>query len=196
MSPRSLFNIILKVIGIYFITTIFVALPTYVTLFYYYFSTPSANSKSNFSVILLILLSIFLFVLVIYFLLFKTNKLIDLFNLDKGLNDDYLSINLHRSTVLTIAIIVIGGIIVIEAIPVFTIALIDYWQPKQTRSLLNIGTTRSLGPLIAPGIKLLIGLLLLGNTKAIVNLIELKRRKTTTPQPGSSTDPETDLSSE
>src|SRR5688572_30334992 len=107
MSPRSLFNIILKILGILLVKDILVAFPT----LFGYIIYIGADSATGYGPLALMLLSLLLYGWMSWQLLVRTNEVIDLFKLDKNFPEETLSIGMHRSSVLMIAVIVIGGLI-------------------------------------------------------------------------------------
>lgn len=169
MTTRDLFNIILKILGIFFIEDILAAIPQLLSISLYFTKdVPGAV----FTLIATILMFI-IYILISYYLVFKTNLIIDKLKLDKGFDQDTIPLNIHRSTILGIAIIVIGGLMVAEEIPNLCRQLFAYFQEKK----MTYGQTHpSLSYSVLAAAKILIGLLLIGNQRQIVNLIELKRR--------------------
>jgi hypothetical protein len=119
-------------------------------------------------------LILFVYGIVSYFLIFKTEFVIDKLKLDKGLGQESIPLNIHRSTVLSISIIVIGGLLVVDEIPNFCRQLFSYFQEKR----LTYGMTKpDIAYSLVSGIKIMIGILLMIYQKSIVALIERQRRK-------------------
>jgi hypothetical protein len=108
-----------------------------------------------------------------YYLIFRTGLLIDKLKLEQGFDQETIPLNIHQSTILSISIIVVGALIIAESIPALCRQLFAYYQEKR----LAFGATNpSLSYSIAEGVKILIGLLLIGNQRQIVNLIEYMQR--------------------
>jgi len=104
MTARVLFSIILKVLGILFIKDILFSIPEFVFFISYYITA----EYGGFGAIALFVLSIGSYILAAYGLIFKTYWLIDKLKLEDGLGADPVSLNMHRSTVLSISVIVIA----------------------------------------------------------------------------------------
>jgi hypothetical protein len=171
MTTRSLFNIILKILGIFFIKDILATLPQLLSLFIIW-AKPD-NSENVLMTLCLTLLMLLIYVFVSYCLIFKSELLIDKLKLDKGFNQEIIPLNIHRSTILSISIIVIGGLLITQEIPNFCRQLFTYFQERK----LTYGQTNpSISYCVLSGVKILIGLVLVGNQKQIVDLIELKRK--------------------
>ena len=175
MTPRSLFSIILKVLGIFFIKDILITIPSLLSVLMMF---GEGDTGMGFYMLFASLLLIGCYVLVAWFLLFRTDWLIDQLQLDKGFGQGEFSLNIHRSTVLSISVIVIGGLMAAEAIPDLLRLIYGYFQEKR----MTMGMTRpAYGPMLWAAGRVVVGLLLMGNQRAIVNFIE-RKRKTVSPQ--------------
>ena len=172
MTARTLFTIILRIIGFLFLKDI-------VNLFPQISSAVLAIKYNQADEAIWILSITFLMAgvywLVAYYLIFRTEAIIFKFGLDKGLQENPIPLNIHRSTVLSIAIIVIGGLLIADAIPDFCGYVFNYFQEKRlTHGMAEPKTVL----MIMAAIKIIIGLLLMGSQRSIVNLIERKRKPT------------------
>jgi hypothetical protein len=174
MTPRSLFNVILKILGIFFLRDILYTIPQIVL------EIPSP-SGSGLALGDIWLLSSTLLVLIIetvflYFLVFKTEWMIIILKLDRGFDQETIPLNMHRSTVLRVAIIVIGGLMIAQEIPNFFTQLFMYIREKrESHGQFNPKIEYT----VLAGIKVLLGILLIAEQKLWVNLIERQRKKKT-----------------
>lgn len=171
MTPRSLFNIILKIMGIFFFKEILFTIPQLLASIY-----GLGNSETIRTSIWLFLSSLALAVLywfVGYFLIFKTEKIIDEFKLDKGFDQEILTINLHRSSILSIAIIVIGGFMIANALPALCSDVYQYYLKKR----FYYDSNGDLTDIVLSGSRVVCGIILIGAYRPIVNAIEFDRRK-------------------
>lgn len=158
--------------GILFIKEALLLLPQLLSIIIIVISPSSYNTAMMELGLMLLLLLIYLFIS--YSLIFKTEWLAEQLKLYNTTNDETILVNIHRSTVLSISILVIGGLILAEEIPSFCRLAYSYWEAKKE----NFGPKNDYpGYLILAGVKILIGLLLLGNQRSIVSYIELKRKK-------------------
>ncbi|MEO6231627.1 MAG: hypothetical protein ABJB11_11470 [Ferruginibacter sp.] len=175
MTPRNLFNIILKIFGLFFLREIINTIPRTISNFLIYFNTLDIGPIIATTVVSIVILA-FYFFLVIQ-LIFKTNKLIDILKLDQGFDEHELSfeqktefqVALSRSFVLTTALIVIGGVILADEIPDFCRYIYLYFDQK------NVGYNPSktdMSPMFFAGAKIIIGLLILGERNRIIDFIE------------------------
>jgi hypothetical protein len=171
MTPRSLFNVVLKILGILFIKDILAVVPQLLSVFYMI----KYNQEGEIGMTLaMTFLTLLIYIVVAYYLIFKSELIIDKLKLEQGFDQDNFPLNIHRSTILSICIIVIGGLLIAEEIPNFCRQLYSYFQEKR----LTFGQTNpTLTYTILSFAKIIVGLLLVGNQKQIVSFIELKRNK-------------------
>lgn len=171
MTPRSLFNIILKVLGIFFIKDILATIPQLFSVALYLTKTNSIDEAIWTLLFTLLVLSIYC--LASYYLIFKTELIIEKLKLENGFNQDTIPLNIHRSTILSISIIVIGGLIVADEIPDFCQKLFAYFQERR----MTYGQTNpSISYSVLAGVKIVVGLLLISKQRQIVNFIERQRQ--------------------
>ena len=172
MTLRTLFNIILKILAIFYIKDILEIVPQLLSVGVYLTKADTVNESIWTLVFTLIMLVVYF--LVSYFLIFKTNVVIDKLKLDRGFDEKDISINIHRSTILSIAIIVIGGYMVADEIPNLCRRLFSYFQERR----MTYGQTNpSISNSVLSGVKIIIGILLMLEQRRIVNLIERQRKK-------------------
>ena len=171
MTPRSLFNIILKIIGIFFIKDILAALLQLLSVFLY-FTRSDAFLEGIWTLISTILI-LLVYGFVSYYLIFKSDLIIDKLKLDKGFDQETIPLNIHRSTILSISIIVIGGLILADEIPNLCRQLFAYFQERR----MTYGQTKpNVSYWVLTVVKIVIGLLLISRQRQVVNYIELKRK--------------------
>lgn len=171
MTIHSLFNIVLKILGILVLKDILTITPQLLTVYVYI--TNSDNIGEAIWTILSTLLLFSIYVVTSYLLIFRTNFLIQKLRLDKGFEQTDLQLNIHRSTILSISVIIIGGLILAQEIPNFCKLLFAYFQEKR---MTNGMTQPNISYSVLAGAKILVGLLLIGNQRQIVNFIEWKRK--------------------
>ena len=172
MTPRILFNIILKILGLFFIKDFLASIPQLLSVIL--FLTKSDTVTEAVWTLVTTLLILLAYGLVSYYLVFKTDLIIDKLKLDKGFDQETIPLNIHRSTILSISIIVIGGLLVADEIPNFCRQLFSYFQEKR----MTYGQTHpDVAYSVVSGVKIIIGILLMAEQRKIVNLIERQRKK-------------------
>lgn len=171
MTPRSLFNIILKVLGIFFIRDFLAAIPQVLSVFLF-LATPEGRQEVIWTLVSTILI-LFAYGFVAFYLIFRTEVIIDKLRLENGFDQEAFQLNIHRSTILSISIIVIGGLIAVDEIPNFCRLLFSYYQQKRmTHGLQDPGISH----IVMSGAKIMVGIIMLTNQRQIVRFIEWKRK--------------------
>lgn len=173
MSPRSLLNIILKVMGIYFVKEVLLLIPQLLSSFY--FLTENFKTGGWF-ILFSTVIMLAVYILVIFYLVLDTDAVIDRFELTKGIDEENLSITVHRSTVLSITILLVAIVMIATTLPYFLQSAFNYFREKRTESPfspMRPDPTR----LILYGAELLIAILLMIYQKTLVNFIEQQRRR-------------------
>ena len=101
-------------------------------------------------------------------------EVIKWFRLERGFDQDILTFNMHRSTILQIAILVIGGYSVVQEIPNLCRYLLYYYMERTA----SFGT-HYIEPvlLLISVIKVAIGIILLVKSRRLVAFIERFRRR-------------------
>jgi len=172
MTPRTLFNITLKILGIFFIKDFLATIPQLLSVILFLTNSDTISEAIWTLVTTIIILTVY--GLISYCLVFKTNLIIDKLKLDKGFDQETIPLNIHRSTILSISIIVIGGLFVADEIPNFCRQLFSYFQEKR----MTYGQTHpNIAYSVVSATKIIIGLFLMTGQRKIINLIERQRKK-------------------
>ncbi|HNR19476.1 MAG: hypothetical protein IPJ79_08290 [Bacteroidetes bacterium] len=175
MTPRSLFIILIKVSGIYFILESLVIIPgAFSNLFSIAFGTD--NSKDVMLIgVLAILLQLLVYYLILRYCIFKPDWIVDKLSLDKHFKEDKFELNIHRSTIISIVIILSGLFIFSEAIPDFFKSAYTFVGDKQRG--IKFGESPNTRSLIYYSLQILVGFFLFTNHRLILNLVERQRKK-------------------
>jgi len=176
MQVKTLFSIVLKVLGIFFIKDIINSIIQTGSFMLWMPKQNSANfSNSDYSGLWIVIIVTLFYGIISWLLIFKSDFLISALHITKGFDDQVIPLNIHRSTILSISIIVIGGYMVANEIPILCRQLFTYYQQKGIIGNYNTSYT------VVSVVKIIIGLLLMGLQRPLVNLIELKRVKASYP---------------
>ncbi len=117
------------------------------------------------------------YIFLTYQLFFNTNEIVDKLKLDNGFKEDNFSLSLNFSTTITIALIIIGGLILAGEIPNLCKGLYQYLQNKSIQKYTLNKVDFSY--IIFTAVKIILGLLLIGERKRIIEFIN-QRQKTET----------------
>lgn len=176
MKASDLFLIILKVFGIYLIKDIIIAIPT---LLYNFTLLSDGSFGVTLFTLIFSLLSLGAYTGICYLLLFKGSWIVSKLKLTNELSEEPLAVNLHRSSVYTIAIIVAGIVILAFSVPQL-VRNIYLWAQFMDQRHSYLGSDYfDYEKLIIPFTEVVVGLLFLGNQRLIVNFIESRRRQAT-----------------
>jgi lysylphosphatidylglycerol synthetase-like protein (DUF2156 family) len=165
MLIKTFWKILIKIIGLWLLFSCISVIPQF-------FSTLSfTNGDLNIESLLLIWLMLFatiiIYIIIVRLFLFKTDWIVEKLKLEKNFTEERIDMNIKSSTVLTIAIIVIGGLIITESLPNFCSTLFDFLRQKNL-----LKDYQDTSWLIFHFCKIIIGYLLLTNGKNLVKYIE------------------------
>ena len=166
MTPKTFWRYFLKLFGLYAIWRAGLLLPDFFSIVYF---------KAFLIIQILIFVSYLAFFAALgYFSLLKTDLIIDKLKLTQGLGDDPLNINIHRSSLLKIIIIMIGGLMLADSLPLLISNLFQYFQ--NTNYFDKFKDNRSSPLVVLYLLKIIIGFFMIADSRLIVNFIERKRK--------------------
>lgn len=167
MEPRSLFNLILKIIGIFFIRNILEAFSRFLSVLVY-LPQYSTESEGWFNLGVTIP-PLVLYTLFVWALIFRSESIINLLRLDKNLGGINPQIQFERKTVLITAVLIIGGWMLVNEIPEFFRHGIYYYQERRMyRRMIH----PDISYLAMSAFKIAIGLGLIIFNRVIVKVLE------------------------
>ena len=170
MTPRSLFNIIIKVFGLFFLREIINTIPQLISSVIYFTKADTIQERLWTFIFTAVILLFYTFL--VFKLLFNTNYFLDKLKLDQGFNQEDFSFNISTSKVLTIALLVTAGVILTNEIPNLCRHIFSYFQEKR----LTHGMTKpDFSYLIISAVKIIIGLLFIGERKRISEFVEKRQ---------------------
>jgi len=163
MTKRDLFRVLIKVFGLYFlIVTLFEIIPSNITNFV-------INSSSE--LILVILLSLAVCFVLVYFLFFKSDIIINLLKLDKNFDDDKVILGTTDFDILLrLAIVIVGLWLLLDTFPKIILEILNEFRLKAMNAE-RFGYKSDYFNLFVRLINMLIGWLLITNNKAIAKFI-------------------------
>jgi len=178
MTPRSFWQILIKILGIYIILESLTVIPQIFSTIYFFTTQTNGHDGNNIYLIEIEYFAIAIIIdgLVLWCSLFKTDWIIDKLKLDKGFQDERFEFNIHRSTTLKIAIMIMGGLFLIDSFPIVFKDLFDCFQKSEIYG--SFRSNPQSAYLVMHLLKTFIGLFMLTNSRIIINYIELKRKKT------------------
>ena len=159
MTNKDFFRLLIKLFGLYqFLLLIFTSLPRNLQLLFNDFFSIS-------SIITLILIT--LFILSVYYVFVKKPDLIiDFFKLDKGFDNNEITVsNLNSDTILQIGMVLIGGFLIVDNFSYFISSFITYFKISYMSE--NLESLKIFESLILGGVNLILGFCLIIYRKQI-----------------------------
>lgn len=169
MNLKSLLTVVLIIMGIYIIVQAILLTPQILSASFYYFK--NASNADSFYYLFTSIFTIILYFLSGWFFISKTDKITSMIIKPNQLDADFSSFKIHRSTVLTIAIILIGGLTLINEIPQLILHVYNY------RLELSVNPDAKFDQVILSIIKIVLGFSLLYYNRRAVSWIESQNRK-------------------
>jgi hypothetical protein len=173
MTPRTFWIIFIKILGLWLVLGSITVIPGFIGALSYYGKDRDMRGILIWVFMFLLLLGIFAGILWLF--VFKTEWIIDKLRLDKGFTEEKIDVNIHRSTIINIAIIVFGGLMLIDALPLLLKEVIQYYQEKEAYN--RFTPSPRTGWLFLYFLKVIIGYFLVTYSRVVVNLIERQRKK-------------------
>jgi hypothetical protein len=164
MTIRTFWNILLKVLGIWVVLGSLPLLPNF--LFSMGFGAYGMYDPNYFQIFFFALLTLGLFLLIIRTFVLRTSWLIDRLKLDKGFDEETIQVNMSYSTLLRIAVIVTGGVWLVQNLLEFVREMVTFIQDVAV-----VKDSQSTPWLIFYAASAIVGYLLLTNSKSIVRFI-------------------------
>jgi hypothetical protein len=166
MTIRTLWTFFIKILGISLVLGSLTVISQILSVLPFFGHNNNDNYYGVVILIVLILLTIAVYIFVLWLFVFKTSWLIDKLHLDKGFTEDKIELNIKQSTVLSIAVIVVGGIIFIESFPQLCRQIFVFFQEKNM-----FKDDPNSGWIIFQLVKTIIGYLLMTNSQLVIKYL-------------------------
>jgi hypothetical protein len=164
MSIRSFWNIVLKLVGIWIVVSSLPLLPNF--LFSMGYGAYGMYDPNYFQIFSFGILFVGLMLLIIRLFVFRTTWLIDRLKLEDGFEEKRIEVDLRYNTILSIAIVIVGGMWFVQNLTDFVRELVSYFQ---NRAMVN--ESSSTPWLIYYAMSTVLGYVVLTNSQPIVKFI-------------------------
>lgn len=167
MTIKTFWTILIKTIGIALVLSSLTVIGQFLVVL------PMFGKNVNTDLITLILglgaliVVISLYIFVLWLFVFRTAWLIDKLHLEKGFAEETINLNIQQSTVLSIAVIVLGGLVFIDSFPQLCRQTFIFFQMKTM-----VMENRHSATLVFLLIKTILGFLLMTNSKSVAKFID------------------------
>jgi len=172
MTIRAFWNILLKILGLYFVVKGVNVIMPYLGVFT---SVSTMEIEDTIYYIAVTFGTLIAYFFILWLFVFKTSWLIDKLDLEKGFNEEKIDFKNDSSAIMTIAIIVIGGIMLVDALPLLCNHIFAFYQNKKMFCPPKENPATSW--IVCYGIEAIIGYLLMTNSKPIVTFLNRKSAK-------------------
>ncbi len=165
MTKRDFFRIIIKIFGLYsLLLTLFTVVPNNISTLMFQFDG---------NMIMMVLAIMFVTAGLFFVLLFRTDSIINFLKLDQGFDDEKIEIgNLNNQSILKLAIIIIGGFLVLDYIPNFLFDIVNAFKYKSDNYTSIEGHSVNYFALTTGAINIVIGFLLVMNYKSVAQFLD------------------------
>jgi len=177
MKVKSFFMIVVRIIGLFMLINMFKQLPFIISQLSSMATmaqwSAMFDKEVNTEIVPIVTFSVvfaILLFLIVYFLLMRPGKLINILQLDTGFEEEKFELHFSNSTILRISIIVIGGVVLLYEFPRFVHEIFFLWQAKQIKWIENPG----MKDFIFSSVVIVISYFLIYYNKKIVEYIEKK----------------------
>ena len=167
MTIRTFWTILIKILGIWLVLESITVISQFFSALFYIDAADSIVMS-----IASILMVVGLYIFILWLFVFKTAWLIDKLQLEKGFSEEKMELNIQRSTVLSIAVIVVGGIMFVDSLPQLCKHIFVFFQ--QTNMFRESPTS---GWIIFYLAKTGAGYLLMIKSQWVVSFIERQSKK-------------------
>lgn len=165
MKIKTFWTTVIKILGL---LLIFEFLEVFTQIFnsLTYLFVPNMEQNIIWTSMLSSIIIVTIYLLVISLFIFKSSWIVEKMKLDRNSETEIIQIDLKVSTIIIIAVIIIGGVIFINGFSFLCKSFYDYFQQKK---LNNYNPTISW--IIFNAVKALLGYLLMTNSKIVANYI-------------------------
>lgn len=165
MNIDSLWKTIIKLFGIWFLIDCLSSIPQFNQNLFYVNGT--FDTIAFIYTLLFLIVNLLLYILIVRLLIFKSDWIIKKLKLNQNYTETKIDLNIKSSTIITISIIIIGGITLIDSIPRLFSELFGFLQQKMLMK-----DYPKFNLIILHLLKSILGYLLITKSKKITKYIE------------------------
>lgn len=169
MTPRSLLIIILRVLGIILLRALVLSVTELVSSVWYMFYYGISGTDVLFG-IFITLIYILIVLALGYWLIFKTEILIDKFGLDKGFSEPVFQFNINSRSIIQMGLIITGAVILFWELPGLVKNIYTAWQ-QNYMTRLTIPAKTDWSPVSVSVVRIILALLIIGERKRICQFL-------------------------
>ena len=172
MTIKTFWNILLKTLGIWLILSGFGVTPQFIWAFSVFEHLPDGKITPGLIYLAVIfLIATALFIIILWLFIFRTGWIIKTLKLDKGFGDEKIDLNIRLNTALTIAIIILGGLMFADSLAELLRNIYSAFRQDDL-----VRRTPAIPLIILYFVKAAIGYLFMTNSRVIVGYITKHNR--------------------
>lgn len=172
MTIKTFWLILFRILGIWLVLDSIKIVPDFISSLFSFATVPELKMQDYVWTFAFFISSIGLYAIILWLFFFKTDWLIYKLHLEKGFIEDRIEFNIPRSTVLSFAIILIGGLMFVETLPQIFRMIFSYFKGRNVFIQNPIS-----GSIVYILSKTIIGYLLMTNSQYVVSIIDKKKVK-------------------
>ena len=172
MTIRTFWTLFLKILGIWLILSGLTVIPQFISAWAFFGDNLQDNFIASVYITAILLITIGIYFVIMKLFIFNSSWLINKLKLDTGYQEDKLDLNIKLNTVLSIATIVIGGLILVDALPMLCKEIFTFIQRKTV-----FRQDPEFSWIIFYSIKVFVGYILMTNSNLVTNYITKKTDK-------------------
>jgi hypothetical protein len=184
MTPRSFWTIVIKILGLYVVLESITTIWQSLNIIIIYSSISSVIDHNYYGIrvyfsLLVSVLLFFIYILIFYSFLFKTDWVINKLKLDKGFPEEIFGFNIDATTVMKIGIIILGGSLLVNYVPDLIREICYYFERTGVKNEQKY-LARNILYIVNDIIRIAVGIFMLLRSDTLINFIERKRKKPAT----------------
>jgi len=167
MTQRTFWIIVIKIFGIFLLIEAVVVIPQSISgLAYWGLSDNEGAVLSMIGGVLVLLM----FIVILRLFVYKPEWLVNKLKLDKGFPDESIDFKIDKSSAITVATIILGGVLFIDGLPLFCKQVVVFYQEDAMSG--RFGDKPSTQGLVLYGIKTVAGYMIVSNHVAFSKFVD------------------------
>jgi hypothetical protein len=180
MKVKDFWTVLLRVIGILLVFGSIGVISHLFNSILYMVMFPEYDAILYAITVIVIFALVLIYVLILRLFIFKPSWLIKNLKLAEGFEDDKIGIDLNQTVVLRVSVIVLGGWLFLNSLPVFVSEVLIFLQQKNV-----FIQSPQAGAIVFQLAVLVVGYVMMANNKQIVAFIEKKSKNVSENEPSS-----------
>ncbi len=131
MKTTTFWILFIKIIGVFILVSGLNLMPSVITTIAFLSTSNQDSLQGIFLGVGLVLAMVGFYLFIIYSFIFRSEGVINKLKLNKGIDEDLIHLTISETSVLKIALLVIGGWVIIETLPELITQIFAYFKQRQ-----------------------------------------------------------------